>query len=159
MDASRWHIDNSAQEGVYGRTANSLSFKTYCCTTGSGRRDRGLAPLVFATPLCMGGIPGRSGADFWALLAEPWWDSVAFWILGLFFTVGAVESVYLCLRKDSGFNQKYNAHSSGRSRTGIATVLLAIAATLGGASISMAWLAHVVFRSFHYLGWLEGLNY
>ncbi|HLS43337.1 MAG TPA: hypothetical protein VK026_08660 [Paenalcaligenes sp.] len=91
--------------------------------------------------------------------AELWWDSVAFWLLGLFFAAGAVEAVCLCLIKDSRFDAWYNAHSTRRNASGTVTVLLAILATLLGTMISLGWLAHVVFRVYHHMGWLEGLNY
>lgn len=93
------------------------------------------------------------------LRAELWWDSVAFWVLGLFFSAAAIESVCLCLIKDSRFDAWYNPNHKRSTHSGVALILLAIVASLTGAIISMAWLAHVVFRVYHYMGWLEGLNY
>lgn len=93
------------------------------------------------------------------LRAEIWWDSVAFWMLGLFFSAAVVESVCLSLMSDSRFDAFYNANQARRTHSGVGTLLLAIVAGLSGAIISMSWLAHVVLRVYHHMGWLEGLNY
>lgn len=91
--------------------------------------------------------------------AEVWWDSAAFWLLGLFFFAGAVEAVCLCLISDKRFDAVYNATTTRTNRSDLKTILLAIFAVLSGAIISLMWLAHVVFRVYHHMGWLDGLSY
>jgi len=91
-----------------------------------------------------------------AALAPVWWDNPAFFLLVVPATAGFIESLIFSLKSDEWFDTRYNPHSTHRTRTGWAPVLIAIFSTIAGSSLLLFVLALTVLHVYKALGWLDG---
>jgi len=91
-----------------------------------------------------------------AALAPVWWNTPAFFLLVVPATAGFVEALIFSLKSDDWFDACYNPHSTRRTRTGWAPVLIAIFSTLAGSTLLLFVLALSVLYVYKALGWLEG---
>lgn len=96
------------------------------------------------------------GLIAWAVASPVWWDNPGFFLLAIPATAGFIESLVFSLKTDEWFDARYNPHSTQRTRTGWAPVLIAIFSTVVGSSALLLILALTVLHVYKALGWLDG---